>query len=186
MTATTKTYRITNLSINAEFVAEALRLTRDEGLPLTKAAKALETSPGRVAMALLITDTPQVKYADKDDLAQQVTRARQQGDSWGLLAARYRVTEGTCRAAFTYGAKTPFFAVDYRGWKSLPETPVAEAKAHGAKARSEVKLTKEGRESLGQAVERKAREARQRRAKAAGAKAGPAKATQRAKAGSEA
>lgn len=153
-TAATKTYRITKLTVDEAFLADVARLT-GEGLPLTKVAKELGTSPGRVAMALLLRDVPvKAVPASKEAFAREVIAARRKGDSWGLLAARYRVTEGTCRAAFSFGAATPFYAIDYRGWNSLPVSPAETERA--AKARREVKLSPEGRKHLGREVEAKA------------------------------
>jgi hypothetical protein len=65
-------------------------------------------------MAELVGTTERVTHDDPAKLARAITKDRKAGKSWGWLAARYGVTEGTCRAAYTAATGQPYTALDYR------------------------------------------------------------------------
>ena len=65
-------------------------------------------------MAELIGTTERKTVDDPAALARAVVEDRKAGDSWGKLAARYGVTEGTTRAAFEAATGQPFSSIDYR------------------------------------------------------------------------
>lgn len=111
--ATVKKFTVTPLTFDAKLVEQVIR-RRAEGESISTIATALKTSPGRVAMAELVGTTARVTHDDPAKLARAVVKDRKAGASWGLLAARYGVTEGTCRAAYTAATGQPFTALDYR------------------------------------------------------------------------
>src|SRR5437588_856026 len=108
-----KSYKVKALSFDARLVQQVTR-RRTDGDSLAVIAKALNTSTGKVAMAELVATTPRVALDDPAKLARAVAKDRKAGASWGLLAARYGVTEGTARAAFTAATGQPWDRLDYR------------------------------------------------------------------------
>lgn len=106
-------YNVTPLKFDTKLVEQVIR-RRADGESLGTIAKALKTTPGKVAMAELVGTTTRQAIEDPAKLARAVAKDRKAGASWGLLAARYGVTEGTCRAAFTAATGQPFSALDYR------------------------------------------------------------------------
>ena len=65
-------------------------------------------------MAELVGTTERVQVDDPAKLARAIVKERKAGKSWGYLAARYGITEGTCRAAFEAASGQPFTSIDYR------------------------------------------------------------------------
>jgi hypothetical protein len=112
-----KKFTITPLKFDAGLVKEVTK-RRTGGESITAIATALKLSNGKVAMALLVGeaqhDTRANLLDDPAKLARAIVKDRKEGKSWGWLAARYGVTEGTCRAAFTAATGQPFTALDYR------------------------------------------------------------------------
>jgi hypothetical protein len=108
-----KKYRVTPLTFDAKLVEQVTR-RRTEGDSLSTIAKALKITNGKAAMAELIGTTERVTVDDPAKLARAIVKDRKAGKSWGWLAARYGVTEGTCRAAFTAATGQPFTTLDYR------------------------------------------------------------------------
>jgi hypothetical protein len=100
---TVKKFTITPLKFDDKLVKEVTK-RRAGGESVSAIAKALNTSPGRVAMAELVGEAkliPDVRenlLSDPVKLARGIAKDRRSGKSWGWLAARYGVTEGTCRA----------------------------------------------------------------------------------------
>jgi hypothetical protein len=111
-------YKVTPLAFDAKLVEQVIR-RRADGESLGAIAKALKTTPGKVAMAELVGTTTRQAIDDPAKLARAVAKDRKAGASWGLLAARYGVTEGTARAAFTAATGKPFSALDYRKVKAV-------------------------------------------------------------------
>jgi hypothetical protein len=110
-----QSYKVTPLKFDPKVLAEVEHRARSGKLISTSAiAKALKVPPGKVAMALLIVNTPRKAIDDPAKLARAVAKDRKAGASWGLLAARYGVTEGTCRTAFTAATGEPHGALDFR------------------------------------------------------------------------
>lgn len=87
---------------------------RGKGESVASIAKALKVGVGKAAMAELIGTTERVTIEDPAALARAIVKDRKAGASWGKLAARYGVTEGTTRAAFEAATGEPFSAIDYR------------------------------------------------------------------------
>lgn len=108
-----KKFTITPLKFDTALVKEVTK-RRGGGESITTIAKALKLSTGKVAMAELVGTTERVTHTDPAKLARAIVKERKAGKSWGYLAARYGVTEGTCRAAFTAATGQPFTALDYR------------------------------------------------------------------------
>jgi hypothetical protein len=106
-------YKVTPLKFDTKLVEQVIR-RRADGESLGTIAKALKTTPGKVAMAELVGTTERKAIDDPVKLARAVAMDRKAGASWGLLAARYGVTEGTCRAAFTAATGQPFASLDFR------------------------------------------------------------------------
>jgi hypothetical protein len=110
-----QSYKVTPLKFDPKLLGEVEHRARSGKLISTSAiAKELKVPPGKVAMALLIVNTPRKAIDDPAKLARAVAKDRKAGASWGLLAARYGVTEGTCRAAYTAATGEPFASLDYR------------------------------------------------------------------------
>lgn len=130
-----KTYRITPLKFDAKLAQEVTR-RRTDGEGIAAIAKALKASPGRVAMAELVGTTERVQVDDPAKLARAIVKERKAGKSWGYLAARYGVTEGTCRAAFEAASGQPFTTLDYRkaSKPAKPKKVAAPIKRGGVKA----------------------------------------------------
>jgi hypothetical protein len=110
---TVKKFTITPLKFDAK-LAEDVTRRRVEGESITEIAKALKLGAGKVAMAELVGTTERVATTDPNKLARAITKDRKAGKSWGYLAARYGVTEGTARAAYVAATGQPFTALDYR------------------------------------------------------------------------
>ncbi len=110
---TVKKFTITPLKFDTK-LAETVLSRRGEGESITTIAKALKLGAGKVAMAELVGTTERVQVDDPAKLARAITRDRKKGKSWGYLAARYGVTEGTARAAYVAATGQPFTALDYR------------------------------------------------------------------------
>lgn len=110
---TVKKFTITPLKFDAK-LAEEVTKRRAGGESVAAIAKELKLGAGKVAMAELVGTTERVQVDDPAKLARAITKERKTGKSWGYLAARYGVTEGTCRAAFTAASGQPFTALDYR------------------------------------------------------------------------
>jgi hypothetical protein len=108
-----KEYKIKPLTFDPKLVAQVMR-RRADGESLGTIAKALRVSPGKAAMAELVGTTERVAVDNPAKLARQVVKDRKASASWGLLAARYGVTEGTARAAYEAATGQPYSALDYR------------------------------------------------------------------------
>ena len=108
-----KEFTVTPLKFDAK-LADEVTSRRENGESIGTIAKALKLSAGKVAMAELVGTTERVTHDDPAKLARAITKDRKVGASWGLLAARYGVTEGTCRAAYTAATGQPYTALDYR------------------------------------------------------------------------
>lgn len=111
--ATVKKFTNTPLKFDAKLADEVTR-RREDGESISAIAKALKLSAGKVAMAELVGTTERVTVDDPAKLARAIAKDRKAGKSWGYLAARYGVTEGTCRAAYTAATGQPYTALDYR------------------------------------------------------------------------
>jgi hypothetical protein len=111
--ASVKAYKVTALTFDAKLVTTVTK-RRTDGESIGAIAKALTLSPGKVAMAELVGTTERVAIDDPAKLARAIAKDRKAGRSWGWLAARYGVTEGTCRAAFTAATGQPWDTLDYR------------------------------------------------------------------------
>lgn len=108
-----KKFTVTPLKFDGKLVEDVMR-RRGDGDSISTIAKALKLSNGKVAMAELVGTTERVTVDDPAKLARAITKDRKAGKSWGWLAARYGVTEGTCRAAFVAATSQPFTSIDYR------------------------------------------------------------------------
>jgi hypothetical protein len=111
--ATVKEYTNTPLKFDAKLVEQVTR-RRTNGDSLGTIAKALKVSTGKAAMAELVGTTERVTHDDPAKLARAIVKDRKAGKSWGYLSARYGVTEGTARAAFTAATGQPWNSIDYR------------------------------------------------------------------------
>jgi hypothetical protein len=112
MTAVKK-FTITPLKFDAKLVEDVTK-RRSGGESISSISKTLKVGAGRVAFYELIATTERVQVDDPAKLARSIVKSRKEGKSWGYLAARYGVTEGTCRAAFTAASDQPFTTIDYR------------------------------------------------------------------------
>jgi hypothetical protein len=108
-----KKFTINVLTYDVKLVEE-VTTRRAGGESITAIAKTLKHSPGKVAMCELLGTTERVQVADPAKLARAITKERKTGKSWGYLAARYGITEGTARAAYEAATGQPFTALDYR------------------------------------------------------------------------
>ena len=108
-----KKFTINILTYDAKLVEDVTQ-RRTNGEPITTIAKALKLSPGKVAMCELVGTTERVQVDDPAKLARLIVKERKAGKSWGYLAARYGVTEGTARAAYEAASGQSFTALDYR------------------------------------------------------------------------
>ncbi len=111
-------YTVTPLKFDQKLVEKVIR-RRADGESLGTIAKALKTTPGKVAMAELVGTTPRQAIDDPAKLARAVAKDRKAGAAWGLLAARYGVTEGTARAAYTAATGQPHSSLDFRKAKAI-------------------------------------------------------------------
>jgi hypothetical protein len=105
------TRKSTKTATHADKRAEVVKRHK-AGEPVSKIAKALGITPGKVAFLLMVQaveDKPSLRIAFKDDdeLARKVIAARKKADahsSWGWLAARTGVDEARVkRLAATAG-----------------------------------------------------------------------------------
>ncbi len=108
-----KKFKITPLKFDTKLAQDVTR-RRTDGQSVAEIAKALKLGAGKVAMAELVGTTERVIITDSPKLARAIAKDRKAGKSWGYLAARYGVTEGTCRAAFVAATSQPFTSIDYR------------------------------------------------------------------------
>jgi hypothetical protein len=108
-----KDYEMRPLTFDDTLV-KAVMTRRGKGESVAEVAKALKVGTGKVGMAELIATTERVVIEEPDKLARAVAKDRKAGDSWGKLAARYGVTEGTTRAAFEAATGEAFSSIDYR------------------------------------------------------------------------
>jgi hypothetical protein len=106
-------YTIRSLNFDAKLVKSVVA-RRKKGEAVVAIAKALKVGPGKAAMAELVGTTERVSIDDPAKLARAIVKDRRAGASWGVLAARYGVTEGTARAAYEAATGEPFTALDYR------------------------------------------------------------------------
>jgi len=111
--AAVKSYNVKPLSFDDTLVTQVTK-RRTDGDSLTVIAKALDISAGKAAMAELVATTPRVAIDDPAKLARAVVKDRKAGASWGLLAARYGITEGTARAAYEAAVGQSYSSLDYR------------------------------------------------------------------------
>ncbi|MBS0550725.1 MAG: hypothetical protein JSR24_23460, partial [Proteobacteria bacterium] len=95
-------------------LVKAVMARRKKGEAVAAIAKDLKVGAGKAAMAELIGTNERVVIEDPAALAKAIAKDRKAGASWGLLAARYGVTEGTTRAAFEAATGKPFSTIDYR------------------------------------------------------------------------
>lgn len=122
--AAVKKFTITPLQFDTKLVEQVTR-RRTEGESITAIAKALKLSTGKAAMAELVGTTERVTIDDPAKLARAVAKARKEGKSWGWLAARFGITEGTARAAYTAATGQHWNTLDYRR-KASEEAPVKQ------------------------------------------------------------
>src|ERR1700686_2775423 len=129
-----KKFTITPLKFDAKLTQEVTR-RRTDGESIAAIAKALKVGAGKAAMAELVGTTERVTIDDPAKLARAITKDRKAGKSWGYLAARYGITEGTCRAAFTAATAQPWNSLDYRRKATQEDAkPPAGIKRASAKA----------------------------------------------------
>lgn len=108
-----KDYTVRPLTFDDKLVKQVMdRVAKDE--PIADIAKALKIGAGKAAMAVMVGTEERVVIEDPAKLAQAIAKDRKAGASWGLLAARYGVTEGTTRAAFEAMTGKSYTAIDYR------------------------------------------------------------------------
>jgi hypothetical protein len=112
-----KNYRVTPMKFDAK-LAEKVTKRRTDGESMGSIAEALKLGITKVAMAEFVGTTERVQVDDPAKLARAIVKERKAGKSWGYLAARYGVTEGTCRAAFEAASGQPFTAIDHRRLKA--------------------------------------------------------------------
>lgn len=106
-------FEVRPLSVDGKLV-KAVMAGRKNGESLATIAKALGIGKGKAAMAELLGTVERVDIADRTELARAIAKDRRSGSSWGILAARYRVTEGTARAAYEAAAHEPSGTLDFR------------------------------------------------------------------------
>jgi hypothetical protein len=111
-----KDYKVRPLNFDEALVTKVMA-RRKKGEPIAKVAKALKVGAGKAAMAELIGTNERKTIDDPAALARAIVKDRKAGASWGLLAARYGVTEGTTRAAYEAATGQPFTALDFRSKK---------------------------------------------------------------------
>jgi hypothetical protein len=132
-----KKFTITPLKFDQN-VADLVTRRRTDGESISTIAKSLKLSAGKTAMFELLGTTERVVIEDPAKLARAITKDRAAGRSWGWLAARYGVTEGTCRAAYTAATGKPFAELDYRRKAkeaaAKQDKPAAPIKRGGVKA----------------------------------------------------
>ena len=108
-----KDYKVRPLKFDDKLVKQVMdRIAKDE--PIAAIAQDLKIGAGRAAMAVMVGTEERKQIDDPAKLAAAIVKDRKAGASWGLLAARYGVTEGTTRAAFEAMTGKPFTTLDYR------------------------------------------------------------------------
>lgn len=108
-----KDYTVRSLSFDEALVKKVMT-RRGKGESVAAIAKALKVGAGKTAMAELVGTTERKTIDDPAALARAIVKDRKAGASWGKLAARYGVTEGTTRAAYQAATGQPFSSIDYR------------------------------------------------------------------------
>lgn len=106
-------YKVRPLEFDAALVKKVMA-RREKGESIGAIAKALKVGAGKAAMAELSATEERQKITDPAALARAVAKDRRAGASWGKLAARYGITEGTARAAFQAATGQDFTTLDYR------------------------------------------------------------------------
>ncbi len=109
-------YPVRPLAFDTKLAAK-VTARREAGESLAAVAKDLGMSQGKAAMAELVGTTERTTPASPEALARAVVKDRKAGASWGLLMARYGVTEGTLKAAYEAAAGQPFQSIDHRSKK---------------------------------------------------------------------
>jgi hypothetical protein len=102
-------FKVRPLSFPEALVSKVAK-RREAGESVADVAKALKVGAGKAAMAELIATEKRVTQDDPAKLARAIAKDRAAGASWGKLSARYGVTEGTCRAAYTAATGEPWQA----------------------------------------------------------------------------
>lgn len=114
-----KEYKVRPLNFDEKLVKRVMdRIAKEENI--AKIAKDLKVGAGRAAMAAMLGTEERKTIDDPAALARAIVKDRKGGASWGLLAARYGVTEGTTRAAFEAVTGQSYTAIDYRSKESKP------------------------------------------------------------------
>lgn len=108
-----KKFTVTPLKFNLS-LAEQVTRRRTDGESISAIAKSLNLSTGKAAMAELVGTVEVVKISDPAKLARAIVKDRKAGKSWGWLSAKFAVTEGTCRAAYTAATGEHWNTLDYR------------------------------------------------------------------------
>jgi hypothetical protein len=111
--ASVKKYTITPLKFDQKLVDDVMH-RRARGESIAKIAKALNMGLGKTAMQEIIGTSEHTHIDDPAKLARAITKDRKAGKGWAQLAARYGVTEGTVRAAYTAATGRPWNELDYR------------------------------------------------------------------------
>lgn len=109
-------YTVRPLNFEDELVVKVME-RRKAGESLGKIAPALGIGLGKAAMAELVGTTERKQISDPAALARAVVKDRRAGKSWGWLAARYGITAGCARAAYTAAAGEPCNTLDFRKGK---------------------------------------------------------------------
>lgn len=111
-----KQYPVHPFDFDAKLAAKVTK-RKQAGESISAIAKDLGMGTGRTALAVLVGTTERVTIASPEALARAVVKDRKAGASWGLLAARYGVTEGTCRKAYEAASGQPYSSIDHRSKK---------------------------------------------------------------------
>jgi len=100
-------YKVTPLKEDPELVKQVTR-RREAGESIKAIAEDLGMAAGKTAMQVIIGTAPRVQIDDPAKLARAIAKDRKAGTDWAHLAARYGVSEGTVRAAYTAATGQPF------------------------------------------------------------------------------
>ena len=111
--AAVRKFTVTPLKFDPK-LAEEVTHRRAAGETISAIAKDLKMTPGRAKMAVLVATTERVQVEDPAKLARAVAKGRRAGDAWAVLCARYGISEGCARAAYTAATGQPFNELDYR------------------------------------------------------------------------
>jgi tRNA U55 pseudouridine synthase TruB len=106
-------YPVARLDFDAK-LAKQVHTRKQKGESIKSIAADLNLGLGKTAMAELVATEGPISIEDPAKLAKAVAKDREDGASWGVLAARYRVTEGTVRAAYEAATGKPWKSIDYR------------------------------------------------------------------------